>query len=162
MTARHPLLLALAALAALAGILVASAAAGSEATTKQKVVIGMKFHAGSFVLSVSRPGPLKSDSGTTAEHASDAGCRGISHNGVKKQLCTESRVLLGRRGTLTIRDELEWRDGGSPNSCGVAFGTWSVVRGTGQYEGVTGGGISAYDAHCQKWYAHHKGFLTSR
>jgi hypothetical protein len=159
MTARHILLLAL---TALAGVVVASAAAGPEAATKQRVEIGMKFHAESFVLSVSRDGPLKSDSGSTAENATGAGCRYISHNGVKNPLCTEIRVLLGRRGTLTIRDALEWRDGGSPNSCGVAFGTWSVVRGTGQYEGVTGGGISGYDAHCQKWYAHHEGFLTSR
>lgn len=158
MTARHILLFAL---TALAGVLVASAAAGPEAAKKQQVEIGMKLHSGSFVLSVSRAGPLKSDSGSTPEQATGASCRDISHNGVKNKLCTERRVLTGRRGTLTIQDELEWRDGGSPNSCGIAFGTWSVVRGTGQYAGVTGGGISGYDAHCQKWYAHHKGFLTS-
>lgn len=46
--------------------------------------------------------------------------------------------------------------------CGVAFGTWKVVGGTGAYARLAGGGRSAYDAHCDEWYARHEGFLVNR
>jgi hypothetical protein len=35
----------------------------------------------------------------------------------------------------------------------MAFGTWKVLRGTGQYAGIAGSGRSAHEAHCHEWYA---------
>jgi hypothetical protein len=103
---------------------------------------------------------VKPDSGTLL--GTGGSCRKVIHDGVKSDVCTDTWTLTGKRGAFTTRGPVEWRDGGSPNSCGVAFGSWKVVRGTGEYAGITGGGRSAYDAHCSKWYARYEGFLTSR
>lgn len=138
------------------------AIAGSDAT-KQGVAITIKFHESAFVLVPVQTGAVKRESGEIAQAGGPA-CRTVVTNGVKNEdsLCSSRWTLTGKRGTLTLRTQAEWRDGGSPGSCGVAFGTWKVVRGTGDYARVTGGGISAYDAHCEKWYARHEGFLTVR
>jgi hypothetical protein len=50
-------------------------------------------------------------------------------------------TLVGKRGTLVIRFRIEWLDAG--NGYVIGPGTWKVVRGTGAYKGVTGGGRSA-------------------
>ena len=55
-------------------------------------------------------------------------------------------TLTGKRGTLTIQERSEWVDPGNVESgCHIAFGTWKVVRGTGQYAGVSGGGRRGWD-----------------
>ena len=43
---------------------------------------------------------------------------------------------------------------------GVAIGTWTVVRGTGQHAQVTGGGRSGYAGLGNPWLARQEGFLT--
>lgn len=43
---------------------------------------------------------------------------------------------------------------------GIAIGTWKVVRGTGLYTGITGGGRSAHLGQGQGWVARYDGFLT--
>jgi hypothetical protein len=127
-----------------AAVTLTSVAVAVPEATKQRVEITMAFHDKKFVLAPLQPGALKRDSGTIAESAEDRW------------------TLTGKRGTLTIRTPAEWRDGGSPGNCGVAFGNWTVVRGTGTYAAITGRGKSAYDAHCDKWYARHEGFLTAK
>lgn len=141
-----------------------SAAAAGRAAGKQRVEILIEFHASTFALSPSASGALKRDTGTITDNAPNAPCRDVVRNGVTNDdgLCGGRWTLTGKRGTLMFRTQAEWRDGGSPASCGVAFGTWKIVRGTGQYAGITGGGLSAYDAHCQKWYARHEGFLVAK
>jgi hypothetical protein len=154
MKARHALLAALAA----AVTVVSVATAGPEAA-KQRVAINVKFHESTFVLSPFQAGALKRDSGTATELTDDT-CRKVIRDGQQADVCSGGRwTLTGKRGTLTIRTLAEWVDPGS-GECGVAFGTWKVVRGTGQYARIIGGGRSAYDAHCQKWYARHEGFVT--
>lgn len=44
----------------------------------------------------------------------------------------------------------------------VAFGTWKVLGGSGQYAGVTGGGRSAHAGLGHAWNARYDGFLTPR
>lgn len=155
MKARHAVLAALAA----AVTVVSVATAGPEAA-KQRVAINVKFHESTFVLSPFQAGALKRDSGTMAEQA-EGTCRDVIRDGQEVAVCKDGRwTLTGKRGTLTIRTLAEWVESGNA-PCGIAFGTWKVVRGTGQYAGIAGGGRSAYEAHCQKWYARHEGFLTA-
>jgi hypothetical protein len=151
----------IAALAVLAAaVTLASVAAAGPDATKQRVAITMRFHESAFVLSPFGTGLLKRDSGLFTEN--HAGCRDVGRDGQQIGVCAGGwMTLTGKRGTLTIRAPAEWVDPGS-GGCGVAFGTWKVVRGTGEYAGVTGGGRSAYDAHCTKWYARHEGFLITR
>ena len=136
-----------------------SAAAGGPGATKQRVAINMKFHESTFVLSPFQVGALKGDSGRATELAADT-CRKVVRDGQQVNVCTGGRwMLTGKRGTLTIRTLAEWVDPGS-GGCGVAFGTWKVVRGTGQFAGIAGGGRSAYDAQCERWYARYEGVVT--
>ena len=142
-----------------AAVTLTSVAAGGPSATKQRVAINVKFHASTFVLSPLGAGALKRDSGTMSElvHAS---CHDVIREGQQIGICTGNRwTLTGKQGTLTIRTHAEWVDPGS-GGCGAAHGTWKVTRGTGNYAGISGGGRSAYDAHCSKWYARHEGFLA--
>ena len=43
----------------------------------------------------------------------------------------------------------------------VATGTWKVLRGTGQYAGITGSGRSAQVGSRSVWMARYQGFVTS-
>lgn len=155
MKARHAVLVALAAAVTLASV----AAAGPDAA-KQRVAINVKFHERTFVLSPFQAGPLKRDSGTMTGNTANGPCRDVIRDGQKVAVCSGRSTLTGNRGTLTIRTQEEWVDSGNA-PCGIAVGTWKVVRGTGQYAGIAGGGRSAYEAHCSKWYARHEGFLTT-
>jgi hypothetical protein len=145
----------------LAVTLASVASAGPTAATKQRVAINLKFHESTFVLVPFKAGALKRDSGTMLEYTHPL-CLEVIRDGQKGTVCRNGRwTLTGKRGTLTIQTQATWVNPGSAGSCGIAFGTWKVVRGTGQYAGITGGGRSAYDAHCAKWYARHEGFLAS-
>jgi hypothetical protein len=75
-------------------------------------------------------------------------------------------LLEGKAGTLTIRElREEWVDCGTNENAGVIpaveVGPRTVVRGTGQYKGVTGGGKSARAGLGNPWYARRTGSLTS-
>jgi hypothetical protein len=149
------------AIAAAEAVTLTATAAGGPAATKQRVAITFTFHASTFVLHTFQAGTLERDRGRISDEAPNAPCRTAMRDGQKASVCNGSRwTLTGRQGTLTVRTPQEWVDPGS-GGCGVAFGTWTVVRGTGQYARITGGGRSAYDAHCQKWYARHEGYLTT-
>jgi hypothetical protein len=155
MRSSHVLLAALA-----AAFTLTSGAAAGPAATKQRVAINMKFHASTFVLAPLGAGPLKRDSGTMTRIVHGF-CREVIRDGQKVSICPGHQWrLTGKQGTLTIGTHEEWVDPGS-GGCGAAFGTWKVVRGTGRYARMAGGGRSAYDAHCDKWYSRHEGFLTS-
>ncbi len=47
-------------------------------------------------------------------------------------------TLTGKRGTLVTRNQIEWLD--VPTATPLFTGTWKVVRGTGDYAGLAGGG----------------------
>lgn len=156
MKARLAVVVALAAAVTLTSV----AAAGPHAT-KQRVAINMKFHQSTFVLTPLQAGALKRDSGSMTENAPNAPCRKVIRDGQEANVCNGNRwTLTGKQGTLTIRTLTEWVDPGS-GGCGVALGTWKVVRGTGDYEGFTGVGGSGHAGLYVPWYARYEGFLTS-
>jgi hypothetical protein len=62
----------------------------------------------------------------------------ITRNGLPVQVNDVDAKLVGKRGTLDLHYRIEWLRSGNEYSVGT--GTWSIVRGTGVYAGLTGGG----------------------
>src|SRR3990170_2328232 len=134
MKARHAVLVALAA----AVMLTSVAAAGADAT-KQRVQIDLKsFPGDSFVLTPLQAGALERDSGTARCNTENN--RGEVLRDGQEAFLYECGALVftGKRGTLVLRSQWAWVEAGGPYN--IATGTWKVVRGTGQYARVTGGG----------------------
>jgi hypothetical protein len=165
--ARHAILVALVATI----ILTAVATAGPNAA-KQRVAIDMKFclpgkSQKSFVLTPLRGGPLKRDSGTISHNFLSILGRHVMRDGQEVTIYDGGvATLTGKRGTLTIRDRSEWVNLGNDanqdgNEDSVAFGTWKVVRGTGQYAGIVGKGRDGHAGLGCPWYARYEGFLSS-
>jgi hypothetical protein len=163
MKARHIGLVTLAAAVALTSI----AAAGTDAA-KQRVAINVKIlPSGKFALTPLGAGAVKGDTGKFSGDWRNAPGRDIVRNGQEVGTYTNTWTLTGKRGTLTIRERIEWVDIGSDgngdgNHDSVATGTWSVVRGTGAYAGIAGGGGSGHAGLGIVWNARFEGYLTSR
>ena len=131
MKARNAILIAVAVM--LAAATVASAARDAA---KQRVAITAKdLPDGTFVLSPFDGGSLKRDTGKTSIviHAPTH----VMRDGQSLDLYVLDRTFTGKRGVLTIRERNEWIDTGDAY---VAYGRWSVVRGTGKYAQVTTSG----------------------
>jgi hypothetical protein len=156
MKARHAVLVALVAAVTLTSV----AAAGPDAA-KQRVAIETKIlPQGRFVLTTLGAGALKGDSGTVSGNWQSIPGRDVMRNGQKVTIFNGGLwTLTGKQGTLTIRERNEWVAVGYDD--GVAIGTWKVVRGTGQYAGVTGSGGSGHAGLGLPWYARYEGFLTA-
>jgi hypothetical protein len=125
---------------AVAGVMLASAATAGHVTTKQQIAIIAKGGIHGFVLRPLKPGALGPDSGTAS-----ACCwteRIVRRDGQKIEIDNPLATWVGKHGKLVIRFRIEWVDAG--NGYGVGTGTWKVVRGTGAYRGVRGGGRSAH------------------
>jgi hypothetical protein len=155
MKARVAALVALAA----AVTLTAFAAAGPDAA-KQRVAINMKIYPQkTFVLTPLQAGALKRDSGTISSNWLDIPGRSVMRDGQNVTVYNGAvTTLIGKRGTLTIRDRNEWVDVGNNDSIGI--GTWKVVRGTGQYAGIVGKGRNGHAGLGSPWYARYEGFLS--
>lgn len=154
----------LAVLAASAVTLSSVAAAGPDAA-KQRVAITMKgLPGGTFVLTPFKAGALKRDSGTVSVVSGDS--RVVIRDGQKVGIFAGGIYTFeGKRGSLTIRERTEWVDVSNENTRygyppGVAIGIWTVVRGTGQYAQVTGGGRSGHAGLGSRWLGRQQGFLT--
>jgi hypothetical protein len=153
--------------ALVATIILASVAAAGPEAAKQRVVIDMKIYPQkTFVLTPTQAGALKPDSGTISSNWLGIPERAVIRDGQRVGIYDGAvTTLTGKRGTLTIRDRNEWvflgndanRDG---EEDGVAFGTWKVVRGTGQYAGIVGKGRNVHEGLGSPWYARYEGFLT--
>ena len=163
MNARVVALLALAAAVTLTSV----ASAGTHAA-KQRVAIDLKlWPQKTFVLTPLQAGPLKRDSGAIMLTLLSITPHDVMRDGQKVTVFDGGVVTLtGRLGTLTIRDRNEWvhleRDGnGDGQDDAIAFGTWKVVRGTGQYAGTAGKGRSGHVGLGSPWYARYEGVLTA-
>jgi hypothetical protein len=162
MKVRLTLLVALATVVTLTAV----AAAGPHAA-KQRVAIETKIlPGGTFVLTPLQAGALKRDSGSFSGNWSTAPGRDVVRHGQSVGIYTNTWTLTGKRGTFTIRERVEWvnigTDGnGDGEGDSVATGTWKVVRGTGQYAGVTGSGGSGHAGLGLPWNARFEGFLTT-
>ena len=156
MKARHVVLVALAAAVTLTSV----AAAGSHAA-KQQVQItiqGNDSGPGTFRLTPLQGGALKQDSGAT--NVAIGSPRVVLREGQRIEIYNNVWTHSGKRGSLTIKERIEWIDAGD-NFIGV--GKWKVVRGTGEYAGVTGSGGTAETGTNHgngKWVIRQDGFLT--
>lgn len=147
-----------------AAVTVTSIASACPTAAKQRVAINMKvIPESTFTLIPLQPGALKRDSGSIRGSSNwmQTDCPEVVREGQRVWTCSPvTWTLSGKRGTLTIREKNEWVDPGNDKSgCHIAFGTWKVVRGTGQYAEIAGGGRSAHEAHCYEWYARQEGFV---
>jgi hypothetical protein len=129
-------LTAVAVFAAVTAIVAAAAAAGPSAT-KQRVAI--EHNGSSFVLTPLTPGAVKADSGTASFCCwSD---RHTIRDGQAVEINDPQMTLSGKRGTLVAQNRIAWVD--VPDGWSIFTGTWKVVRATGQYARLVGGGRAA-------------------
>ena len=129
----------IAALAVAAVTLTAVASAGST-TAKQRVAI--QVTESGFVLTPLTAGPIKSDTGRGS--AVNFCCwtrRFITRNGQPIEINNPQMTLTGKHGTIVTRNVIGWID--VPDGYSVFTGTWKVIRATGAYAGLTGGGGAA-------------------
>lgn len=160
MKARDAVFVAFAAALTLTSI----AAAGPDAA-KQRVAIVTKGVANgsspaAFVLTPLQAGVLKRDSGSTGVEGSLPSERVVRRDGQRVAIYDPIvEKLQGKRGTLVLRSRIEYVDAG--NGYHVGTGTWRVVRGTGQYARITGGGRRG-DVYLDRgpWSGRNEGFLA--
>jgi hypothetical protein len=132
-------LTALAALVAIAATL-ATIAAAAPAGARQRVSIAVTGGAGSkFALTALTAGAIKSDTGVASFCCWTQ--RFITRDGQSIELNNPQMTLTGKRGTIVARNQIGWID--IPDGWGVFTGTWTVIRGTGAYAGLAGGGRGA-------------------
>lgn len=141
------------------------AAAGSDAA-KQRVAITVTIlPSGKGVLTPLKNGALERDSGTFGGDWSPSPDRTMVRDGQTVDIHPAVWTFAGKRGKLVFRERTEWIDLGHDQNRdgsedGIAIGTWKVVRGTGRYAGITGGGRSGHLGLGRKWVARYEGFLT--
>ena len=140
-------------------VLTSVAAAGPEAA-KQRVVItsqaSQTTQVSPFMFTPLQAGALEGDSGTLTPR-SDLGRTRTRTGRASRSMSTSEPK--GKLGSLVIRHRTEYVDGG--NGYHVGTGTWKVVRGTGQYAQITGGGRSGTVwLDRGPWSYRSEGFLT--
>ena len=161
MKARYAVVVALAA----AVTLTAVAAAGPEAARQRVALTVTILPSGKGVLTPLKDGALKRDSGTFGGNWSPTPDRTVVREGQTVDIHSGVWTFTGKSGSLVFRERNEWADLGQDLNRDayvddIAIGTWKVVRGTGTYAGVTGGGRSAHLGQGPRWIARYEGFLT--
>jgi hypothetical protein len=144
-------------------ILGSDAAESGPNGPKQRVAIiskGVDSDSGSgdFVLIPLQAGALTRDSGTGSAVFSK---RFVMSEGQRVQITGGVETLKGQRGSLKLRFRVEWVEAG--NGYHVGTGTWKIVRGTGQYAQLAGGGRRGdvwLDRGRGPWSGRAEGFLT--
>jgi hypothetical protein len=158
--ARHAILVALA-----AALMLTSGAAARPDAAKQRVIITTQAAqttlVSPFVLTPLQAGVIKRDSGKLIAGSNDTD-RVVMREGQEVTIVDDVSTFKGKRGSFVTRYHAEWIDAG--NGYSVSFGTWKVVRGTGQYAKITGGGhgASVWSERTDAWSSHLEGFLTIR
>jgi hypothetical protein len=154
-------LTALVALAA--AVTLVSAAAGSPDAARQRVTITTQApkttRVSPFTLTPVQPGPVKPDSGSWVVGSETT--RNVTRDGQDVSVYVTTSTLKGKLGSLVVRCRQEWTDAG--NGYNASADTWKVVRGTGQYAGVTGGGrgTTVWLESNDHWSSRDQGFLTT-
>ena len=120
----------------MAALAFVSAATGTSTAPKQPVTIISKAGADAFSLVWLKPGAEVTDSGSIDNDVRTA--RHLVRDGQSVLVNDVLETYTGKRGTFVLRDRIEWLDAGHGYMIGVS--TWTVVRGTGAYKDVTGGG----------------------
>ena len=130
-------LTAIVALAAMA-VTLAAVAAAKPVAAKQRVMIQEKGQA-SFVLTPLTPGAIKRDTGTASFCCWTD--RHIMRDGQAVEINDPEMTLTLKRGTLVVSNQIGFVD--IPDGWAVFTGTWKIIRGTGEYAGVSGSGRRA-------------------
>jgi hypothetical protein len=156
MSARQAIPVALAAAVTLTSV----AAAGPQAA-KQRVVITTQAakptEVSPFVLTPQQPGTLKRDSGTLSAPFPPE--RVVMREGQRVSTYDGVATFKGRLGNLVTHYRSEWVDAG--NGYHVSNDTWKVVRGTGQYAQISGGGRGgSVSLDRGPWSTRNEGFLS--
>ena len=153
--------------ALVAAVTLTAVAAAGPGAAKQRVAINMKIHPqGTFVVTPLQAGRLDPDSGTIDSNWLKITGRDVVRDGQKITIFNGAvTTLTGKRGTLTIRDRIEWVNMGQDSNRdgeidGIGITTWKVVRGTGQYAGIVGAGRGGHVGLGSPWYARYEGLLT--
>jgi len=120
----------------------------------------------STVLEPLQEGTLVRNAGAFGGNWSPIPDRTVMRDGQEVDIHTGTWTFTGKRGALVFRELTGWADLGQDLNRDayvddIAIGTWKVVRGTGTYAGITGGGRSAHLGLGRKWVARYEGFLTS-
>jgi hypothetical protein len=160
MTVKLAILAAIAAAVALTG----AAAADSDEAPQRVVIVGHGTRAdpgnARFTLIPMKAGLLGRDSLTATVLL---GSQRIVRRAGQEVFVFDSVVqtLEGRHGSLVIRSHIEMVDAGSGYSVGTS--SWRVVRGTGAYGQVAGGGRGGHAwLKSGPWSGRLEGFLTPR
>jgi hypothetical protein len=155
---RHAVLVAFAAAVTLTSV----AAAGPNAAKQRVMITSQAAHTtqvSPFVLTPLQTGAIKRDSGKliAGSHGTD---RVVMREGQEVSIIDEVGTFKGKRGSFVTRTHAEWVDAG--NGYNVASATWKVMRGTGQYAKITGGGRAAgvWNERTDAWSSHMEGVLT--
>jgi hypothetical protein len=157
-----PALPALTALAVAAMILPSVVSAGSVGKG-QRIMLVQKHRSGSpngtFVFHALTSGPLDLDSGRYTLAAAEEPF--VIRNGQGIAIYITIATLTGKRGTLVIRSRAEFV--GAGNGSTVGTGAWSLLRGTGAYDGATGGGRVAVVVATPRGFtsSQYEGFLRA-
>jgi hypothetical protein len=146
-----------------AAVTLTSVAAAGPAAAKQRVAITVTMMSRTAVLEPLQKGALVRSAGTFAGNGSPTH-RTVMRDGQEVDIYTGKWTFTGKRGTLVLRERNEWTDLGHDlnrdgTEDGIAVGTWKVVRGTGRYAGITGGGGSAHLGQGRVWVIRYEGFL---
>ena len=115
---------------------VASVAAAEPQANRQRMAFEMRKATYSFVMLPLTSGALKRDGGPATYGPWSS--RTVLRDGQEAEINELDVTLAGKRGTLVIHLRNEWIDAGSEWAIGE--GRWTVVRGTGAYRQLAGGG----------------------
>jgi len=143
-----------------AALTLTSVAAASPNVTKQRVAIiasgpNNPSATAPWELTPLQAGALEADSGTETSTLKN---RFVRRGGLSVRLLEWTTTMKGKRGTLVIRQLEEHVPVG--NGYSVFIGTWKVLRGTGQYANLTGGGRELGVINAQGWNNRREGVLT--
>jgi hypothetical protein len=162
MKVRHAVLATL-----LAAVALTSVAATSADAAKQRVALTVTIlPSGKGVLTPLKDGALKRDSGTFGGNWDQGGERTVVREGQTVTIHHNVWTFVGKGGSMVFRERNESVDLGqdldhNAFEDGIGVGTWKVVRGTGDYAGIAGGGRSAHFYQGHRWVARFEGFLAS-
>jgi hypothetical protein len=115
---------------------VVSVAAAKPGADRQRVAFESRQATDRFVLLPLTGGALKRDAGATTYGPWSS--RSVLRDGQAAEINELDVTLAGKRGTLVLHLRNEWTDAGSEWATGG--GRWTVVRGTGVYRQLAGGG----------------------
>jgi hypothetical protein len=141
----------------------ASAATGSPDAARQRVTITTQApkttKVSPFVLTPMNTGPIKPDSGTWS--ISSEKTHEVMRGGQDVSVYVTTSTLKGKLGSIVVRVRQDWTEAG--NGYNASADTWTVIRGTGQYAQISGGGrgTSVWLEPNDHWSSRYQGFFTT-